>query len=39
MCVNTNALSSTAVRVLPVGGLMSPPVAAVAPVTPGVYQV
>ncbi|TMS23524.1 Unconventional myosin-XV, partial [Larimichthys crocea] len=27
-----------AVRVLPVGGVMSPPVAAVAPVTPGLYQ-
>lgn len=26
-------------RVLPVGGLMSPPVATVAPVTPGLYQV
>lgn len=31
--------ASTAVRVLPVGGVMSPPVAAVAPVTTGLYQV
>lgn len=30
---------SAAVRVLPVGGVMSPPVAAVAPVTTGRYQV
>lgn len=35
MCVCVCFCVSTAVRVLPVGGVMSPPVAAVAPVTPG----